>query len=209
MNRINCLFLAAVTVGSFTRAEAQVVVPPSLEPGDRYYLVFITDDQIAAGSGDIATYNKFVNDEAAKVAALKGISWKAIASTEKVSAKTNVGELGVFLPVFLLDGKTQVLSSASSLFRARGLSSAINLTQSAAKSKSLQAWTGTTPLGASGGKLSLGHLLCIVGRVNGPGPTSPIWIESGVVSVKAELSLYAISEVLTVPEKNNMSVPKK
>ncbi len=94
MNRIMSLGLLAVLF--FGRAGVSfalpVLVPPSLNPGDTYRIVYVTSALRDAFSSNIDDYNDFVSQVAAAspLNAL-GTTWKALASTQAVNALTNTG----------------------------------------------------------------------------------------------------------------------
>lgn len=52
------------TAGAAHVQAGPIVVPTGLAAGDQYYLAFVTSGETAATSGDIATYNTFVNNQA-------------------------------------------------------------------------------------------------------------------------------------------------
>jgi hypothetical protein len=93
VNHLVLLVLAVVGIASRLNAGTVVVVPPGLSLGDTYRLVFVTSAVTDATSTDISYYNNFVTTAADAVPALAalGATWTAIASTETVSAATNIG----------------------------------------------------------------------------------------------------------------------
>lgn len=81
-----------VVVNTCLTAQAQVVpVPPDLNVGDEYRLLFVTNSLTDALSADIAVYNVLVAAEAAAVPQLDalGTIWTAVASTPTVDARIN------------------------------------------------------------------------------------------------------------------------
>ncbi len=190
-------FVILCLAGAACAQAGPIVVPKDLAAGDKYYLAFVTSGETTATSGDIATYNMFVNNQAKMVAALKGINWVAMVSTKMVSASTNLG-LQDGPPIYLLDGMTRVVNTAAALFAGKGLLHAIDLTQSATATMARQVWTGTTPMGASSG-FPFGGSPVTVGD---PNSTTDGWVENGAVGVGGNtmLPIYAISQLLTVPK---------
>lgn len=84
--------LVIATVLAATSARAEVFVPPGLNPGDEYHLVFVTEGTRDATSHDIADHNAFVQAEAEREGATTedfGIHWFAIGSTATVNARDN------------------------------------------------------------------------------------------------------------------------
>ncbi|MFM7786866.1 MAG: PEP-CTERM sorting domain-containing protein, partial [Microcystis panniformis] len=92
--------LATLVTASAAQA-ALVVVPPGLNPGDQYRLVFVTSGTRNATSSNINDYNTFVTNQVTGSALatqlttagfnLGTITWKAIGSTSATSAKVNTG----------------------------------------------------------------------------------------------------------------------
>jgi len=107
--------LATLVTASAAQA-ALVVVPPGLNPGDQYRLVFVTDGTRDATSTNINDYNNFVTNQVTGSALatqlttagfnLGTITWKAIGSTSATSAKVNTGTDGSQpdVPIYLIDG---------------------------------------------------------------------------------------------------------
>jgi hypothetical protein len=82
---------AAILASSITQLPAEVTLPTGLAPGTQYQIAFITSGTTIAESSDIEYYNAFVTTQAAPLTALlpAGVTWKAIASTDAVSANVN------------------------------------------------------------------------------------------------------------------------
>lgn len=85
--------IVALWLGSATVSAQIWPVPPGLNPGDQYRLVFVTSTIYQAVSSDITHYNSLVATRAAANSDLSGFgpssSWKAIASTASKSALEN------------------------------------------------------------------------------------------------------------------------
>jgi hypothetical protein len=60
---IVCAGVALATLGTSAAQAALVVVPPGLNPGDQYRLVFVTAGTRNATSSDINDYNTFVTNQ--------------------------------------------------------------------------------------------------------------------------------------------------
>jgi hypothetical protein len=73
---------------------AILTVPPGMNPGETYRLVFVTSTVRDATFTNVEDYNDFVTDTASSVPALAslGATWRAIASTASASAVANVGD---------------------------------------------------------------------------------------------------------------------
>ena len=87
--------------------QAQVIVPPSLGPGDMYRLVFVTSTEGTSMSTNLTSYDSIVQAAAAQNPALDGITWQVIGSTDNVNAidHTNTSPTAAAqVPIFRLDG---------------------------------------------------------------------------------------------------------
>jgi hypothetical protein len=176
-----------------------------LTPKEEYYLAFVTHDERDAKSGKIENYNDFVNAQANQCAVLKDalkdakleIKWFAVASTKDKSASKNL-ELKKAPPVYLLDGKTVVVLKAKYLFQGDDtqLENSITKDQFAdALPNTTQPWTGTNAKGEVA--LPLGGIGATVGRFR----TDKTWVNATTVLTEAKESIYAISNLLKVPDK--------
>ena len=206
-------FLVVVNFASSLLA-VPIRQPDSLEPGDQYRLAFVTTTSTTAESSDIETYNAFVQ-ATADAAPLGdwGLEWKAIASTETVSARDNTNtDFGIDdegLPIFLLDG-TELVRNYSALWNAgtdfifrtfdvNDIGERIQVGQG-----SVIVWTGTwidgRPRTGTGPNMAgaLGAMNPWVGTGDGG---SAGWFAASNRPRDLELRMYAMSEVLTaVPE---------
>lgn len=109
---------AAGLLGLPTLAQAGVFTPPT--GVSEYILAFITDGTYSGTSNSIATYNADVTSEAAaNTIGLPSTSWYALTSTDGTSAASNVGCPSAAcsnVPVYLVDGSTEVATSLAALF---------------------------------------------------------------------------------------------
>jgi hypothetical protein len=87
------LLLAAfgLLIGACPLCASTLPVPPGLNPGDHYYLLFFTR-QTDAVSPDISTYNTIANADADALGwgAANGVTWHAFVSTTTESVTANV-----------------------------------------------------------------------------------------------------------------------
>ena len=120
MKKKQLCFVSGVALATLVTASAAqaalVVVPPGLNPGDQYRLVFVTNGKRDGTSDNIDDYNTFVTNQVTGSALatalttagfnLGTITWKAIASTDATSAKVNTGTDGSQpdVPIYLIDG---------------------------------------------------------------------------------------------------------
>ena len=99
-----CLHLALATVAALLlfagplaeQAQAQApewdgIVPPDIQPGETYRILFVTSDTRNAVPSDIETYNTFVQDQAdgATGAPFADVTFKVLGSTSAVDARCN------------------------------------------------------------------------------------------------------------------------
>ena len=98
-----------VTLVDNEMASNQNLLPPGLNAGDEFRLLFVTSEGTDAESSDIADYNAFVQAAAAKDALLRpyGGAFRALGSTEAVDARANTDTgtaTGVGVPIYWLNG---------------------------------------------------------------------------------------------------------
>ncbi|NCQ94899.1 MAG: PEP-CTERM sorting domain-containing protein [Microcystis wesenbergii Mw_QC_S_20081001_S30D] len=210
--------VALATLATAGAAQAAlVVVPPGLNPGDQFRLVFVTSGTRDATSSNINDYNTFVTNQVTGSALateltnagfnLGTITWKAIGSTPTVAARDNTGTnpSSTGVPIYLIDGN-RVANNNGDLWDG-SIQTAINRTQSDTV-LSTRVWTGTDTSGVPA-FCSFGSGC---GATGDAGSTGLGWIFSNP-SVDADddgvrplYSLYAMSSLLTVPQ--SVSVPE-
>jgi hypothetical protein len=171
-----------------TAANAALVVPPDLNPGDTYQLVFVTSALTSAISSDISDYNDLVQLDANNNG-LGGVTWSAIASTSAVSATDNAPILG---PLYNMNGDL-VATSANDLWDT-SLSNPIGY-DAKGDPVSERVWTGTQYNGSIH-YYSLGSLA--YGMSGLSDSDSTYWIQYGLSLASSNYRLYAVSEELTV-----------
>jgi hypothetical protein len=194
-------FLVVALLATALEARATVVpVPTGLQPGDRYYLAFLTSGTINGTSSSIATYNAFVQGLAntAGLGTIEGesVTWKALVSTPTTSAVTNLG-IGNF-PIFRIDG-IQMASGSSDLWD-NSIAVPLNVTESGTTitTPGVVAWTGSNANGTPYSPYELGGSanLPIVGAIAG---TTSNWIVVNALNPANTFRVYAFSEELVVP----------
>ena len=199
--------VALATLGTSAAQAALVVVPPGLNPGDQYRLVFVTDGTRDATSSDINDYNTFVTNQVTGSALAtqlttagftpSAITWKAIGSTDSVAARDNTGTnpSSTGVPIYLIDGN-RVANNNADLWDGSILTGIDRTPQESVGF--FFVWSGTSDDGtvnAWGG--ALGSNVAIVGIAGaflGSG-----WINESVKSGSEVYQFYGISTVLTVP----------
>ncbi|MBI3837035.1 MAG: PEP-CTERM sorting domain-containing protein [Planctomycetia bacterium] len=210
--------LIASAILAAATAQAGIVVPSGLHPGDHYYLAFVTHDSRDATSSNISDYNQFVQNQAAQAPALtganEGVQWRAIASTPTVNASDNLGLLSG-VPIYLLGDALVggshppllVTADAGSMLASPTLFGSIGLDQFA-HLWGENVWTGTEPGGTTSGANALGGASgttkwgFAVPETFGP-PYAWLNVRGGLFhpfSQQLSFNVYAISTLLTVPE---------
>ena len=201
------LYIALMFAWSWTAFA--VVAPDSLEPGDEYHLVFVTDG-VRDGelSEDIADYNHFVQAEAARNSAVtgagRGVDWFVIGSTPAIHARENAL---VEAPVFLLDG-TRVADGFDDMWDGN-LQTPINMTQFLVtrtkedfrEGLEFLTWTGSQDDGFLDDKSEFGNSRPMAGRsdfYSSDGSTRTGWLQYDTFGGATELPFYALSSKLTV-----------
>ena len=223
-----CRLVMAVATACLVSAvpaasQSVVPVPPGLQPGDQYRLIFVTSSARDATPNDIEVYNAFVTAVANSVPALAALNttWKAVASTHSpiVHARDNTntdwtpaGPTGV--PIYLVNG-SKFARNYDHMWNPTGsdpLFAPPSITELGLVTGGF-AWTGTSVQGGQGGlaaypgverSFSLGAANAngtsnaLFGRV---AVTSGLWADGsfGVARTHA-LPFYAISGILTAPQ---------
>ncbi|NCS23878.1 MAG: PEP-CTERM sorting domain-containing protein [Microcystis aeruginosa BS13-02] len=144
------------TLGISGKAQAFQLIPPGLNPGDKYRLVFVTDGTRNATSMNIADYNTFVNDEAHNSTTLNtaftsaginptSIIWKVIGSTSPGTSfdaisNTHTDISDVSVPFYTLDGR--LVATGNHDLWDGSISHSINVSPTGSQINSW-VWTGT------------------------------------------------------------------
>jgi hypothetical protein len=194
--------LGLLVVATAHAHAAIVPVPTGLQPGDKYYLAFLTASGTTGTSANIADYNAFAQSQANTVASLSGFTWKAAVSTPSVSALTNLN-IGNF-PVYRIDG-VQIATGGTDLWDG-SLMAAINVDQNeAVYGGGVAAWTGSNGNGTAYSPYELGGSgnLPIIGAVNS---TSSSWMVVNAVGSANTNRVYAFSNQLIVPVPEPASI---
>jgi hypothetical protein len=182
-------------------AAGAIIAPASLNPGDKYHLVFVTSTTRDATSTDIADYNTHVQNaaDAAGIGNTVGVTWYAIGSTQTVAARDNA-VVGATTPVYLLNGTTKVADNFADMWNGN-IDARINLTEYLVTYGSA-VFTGSSDAGEipDWGDQWLGDLAGegpVVGSANAVNST---WMDNGAANGDPYTSrpFYALSEELTV-----------
>ena len=201
-------FLAAFwAVAPLGASATPITVPSGLNPGDQYRLAFVTSATTQATSHDLIFYNNFVTMVANSnpTLAAMGTGWAAIARTAYSAIdNTNTDPSVPGYPIYNLAGNL-VASSNHALWGTYGahstsLISPINIMETGEQTSITTVWTGTYPYGIGAGvdgSPTLGALDALLGN---PQKTSSFWMNADLlVPTTGQHSMYALSDVLTVP----------
>ena len=176
-------------------ADWALIPSTDLQPGDSFRLMFVTSDTRDAQSSNIADYNSFVQQAAARNTLLSGFKgrFRALASTRGVHAKDNAGTTGTGVPIYWVKG-AKVADSYTDFYDGSWASKAGTDEQGKALSISTQIWTGTNSDGTEhaselGGSFRFAHYDSL--GVRKPFGTSG-------TSSSDRKHLYALSPVLKV-----------
>lgn len=211
MRRISCsliLFCTPFLAAAGTASAAIITVPPSLNPGDQYCLVFVTSTTRDATSTNIADYNTFVTNAANSVPQLVALPtiWKVIGSTSSLSARDNTGTnpnvSGAGVPFYILDGS--LVASGNVDFWDGSHLGGIHLTETGVNSENNTVFTGTSADGTSAGVVVLGSSINF-SQAGGAFESNSNWIGSTTLPPVELHYLYGMSGLLTVvPEPGSM-----
>ncbi|MDA7888555.1 Ig-like domain-containing protein [Akkermansiaceae bacterium] len=180
------------------------------QAGDKYRLIFHTSARTTAGSGDIETYNTWVQGLANAstvydIGADDGAIWKAVGSTDVVDARdntsTNYQVDGAGHAIYLLDGSTLIANDYADLWDG-SIQHTVNLTEIGTEWEHWpftgSYWDGTKAPGhgsSSYGALGDG------GEIHqGQASDADNWVWRVWTSASRsdDLPMYALSEPLTI-----------
>ena len=190
------------------------LLPPGLEVGDMFRLLFVSSTTRDATSTDIADYNSFVqNAAAAGHAAIRGYSsgFRALASTESVDARDNTATTGTGVPIYWLNSSSLAddysdlydgsWANESQRTNERGTTTGIGTSV---------VWSGSTDdgrksaaIGCSGASTALGANGCNGDGRLGSGVIAPLLNGNPLVGAalsekSTTLPLYGMSQVLVL-----------
>jgi len=184
---------------------AIVWVPPSLNVGDTYHLVFVTSGTRQATTSDITNYNSFVDNAIGALddASIHGdIVWKCIGSVAGTDARDNIGYASSTAPVYLLNG-TRAANNSTEFWDAdtTNLNAPINVSETLGTVAD-EVWTGSSSDGSASGN-PLGSGSVTTGSSSG---ITGAWMSSWVRASNSTYHVYGFSEELTaaVPEPGTL-----
>ena len=191
--RTLCIFL--LIIGCFTTANAALVVPGGLNPGDKYHVIFVTSNVLSATSANISPYDSFVQSTADAAGIGGSINWLAVGSTaDGTNAISHVGALfsdTSNIPIYNQNGDL-VSASFNGLWDG-GLDSAVGYDQFG-NPISTSVWTGTNSNGSGSGGFQLGSSSASFGNSTA---ITGSWINVSTANNTSSFSIYAMSQELT------------
>lgn len=172
-------------------ANAALIVPEGLAPGETYQLAFVTSGTTAATSTDIDYYNTLVQS-AANAAGMGGITWTVIGSTATVNANANALVTG---KVFNMNGELVASNYADFWDGTHTLGVGIDYDENN-NARNFNVWTGSTTSGASSSTAALGNATVVWGESTF---ANSGWIARDTNNATVNYALYALSAPLTAP----------
>ncbi len=185
-----------------------IILPPDLNPGDTYRLVFVTSERRDATSNDINIYNDFVQTIATGLPELDnlGLIWTAMASTPSVNARDNtgtdpspIGDTGV--PIYKLNG-IRVVDNYDDLWDG-SIDNPININELGNLLED-SVWTGTGPDGLAESGIALSDSAVIIGATSS---VRVSWVSVDTDVQSALHHLYAVSGELDVSASSPIPEP--
>ena len=191
-------------VTDLTVSSGWSLTPSSLNPGDRFRLMFLTTSRNATPK-DIDVYNEWVQGRAAgghdSIREYAG-AFNLLGCTEDVAARDNTGttytddDKGV--PIYWLNGP-KVVDDYEDLYDGYWDQEAKMRTRSGAERDNPQyVWTGCGHNGAVSSGAWLGHDKPTIGLPDGPEATGGPLSSSLITANAGSLAVYALSEVFEV-----------
>lgn len=191
------LAFAALALGVPIAQASPITIPSGLNPGDTYYLAFVTAGSRDATSPLITDYDLFVTAQANSDPDLLALltTWKVIGSTESVSAASHLGPISS--PIYNLAGQL-VATGSSDLFD--GSLGAPIIYDQHGISFQTYVWTGSRPNGSGDPERELGTThgtnLAMTGYSSF---IDTAWILAAEAPQSDPFSMYGLSGPLVVP----------
>lgn len=196
-------FLLSIFALSLTApsANAALVEPAGLNPGDTYHVIFVSSTTRDATSADILDYDAHVSGAAdsAGIGSGIGVAWRALGSTTSISAYDHLSPLFSDpdnTPIYNQNGGL-VATSLNDLFSGGALDGPILYDENGVELNTL-VWTGTFNNGGPYTSFTLGSAnnFSIYGNSNIQ--FSNTWVTNASGDASLSFSLYGVSEAITV-----------
>jgi hypothetical protein len=198
-----CLWVVvscSVILFSATSICAYGIVPDDLNEGDLYRMVFVTEGTTGATSSNYLYYTQFVNEQAILPGSFfqdLDTTWKAIVSTHNVAAEPYIRSDVMSVPVYMANSLTvspvRIADSSQEMF-SQTPNYPINYNQFG-QIENTNVWTGSYSGGDPVQGKSAGSKTVIYGYSH---LDNSLWINGPDADSSSLMSLYGISEVLTV-----------
>ena len=203
-----CVLMAVFLFVNSVEAEL-MLRPPGLESGDQYRLMFTTSATTDAVSPDIDFYDNFVQSLAdeAPIVGTWGLDWQAFISVPSQTATDHtettpeepIKDPIAFpvdgTPLYRVDGKRIAGSYFDFFFW--GTTTRLDITELGTAPATSFAWTGTLASGIGGVPAGSSRGITTQGRI---AARSGLAIRAQEFRSTEQAHLYAISELITVPE---------
>jgi hypothetical protein len=210
--------LAVVLLLTASARAAPVVVPPGLQPGDTYHLIFATSTQVGTGFGTAGSTGSFgsvaaadwITNELAFTSGLlpgwnsSDLIYKALLSSDDEAA---IDHIGISAPVYNTAGELVATGSADmwdgSLQNPVGYNEFGNpITDNP------EVWTGTLPGGQKTSKTCINWTdpnTTTFGHIGVANASTASWVADNQIECSDANRLYGVSPVLTVvPEPSSV-----
>ena len=182
-------------------ANAALVEPAGLNPGDTYHVIFVSSTTRDATSADILDYDAHVNAAAdgAGIGSGIGLDWRALGSTTSVSAYDHLSPLFSDpdnTPIYNQNGDL-VATSLNDLFSGGALDGPILYDENGVELITL-VWTGTFRFGDAYTSFTLGSANNFTIYGNSDIQFSSAWVTNASSDASVNRSLYGMSGAITV-----------
>ncbi len=226
-SRLKTAAVAGMALVSSMASAAEITTPTGLNPGDSFYVVFVTNGSYQGNSADISVYDSYVSAEAAGLtyngAAVQFRALVSTANNDTDPASTAVSAASRFNPtdggIYLIGG-TQIATGGADLWDGTILNP-INQTPTTTLDYNV-VWTGTNANGEGATNATGSLALGTANQWDPPGTLSPLgyyaitgdtastdswWVGPAISRTSNSWQLYAFSEQLTVvPEPASASL---
>jgi hypothetical protein len=187
-----------------------MLIPPGLQPGDRFRVMFLSSATRDARSANIADYDQFVTDlaVAAGLDTYFGspVTWRALGSTATVAAFDRLPASFASPPLYRLDGRL-VAPCTGAMWVTGPTDFPITLTESGVdiggEFGGGVVWTGTLRDGTAFEPLGAGFVTFGSARLT----SDPGWVQENDAPRGEPWHLYGYASVLTVPQPSS-AVPE-
>lgn len=201
---------AAVAIGQVMAswAQGQIVTPAGLNPGDPFYLVFVTASTTTSASNDPTVYDAIVSTEASNAGLTtyggSAVTWETLGSFD--SGPDAISRFNPNAPVYNLAGQL-VAANASELWGGT-IENPIDIEANGSTAPAgTEVWTGTatdgqTEINVDGPETfskAIGSSSSPVVEYGDASDSDGMWIADATALQDLDSALYGFSSELTVP----------